>query len=60
MEETPMTNREPSYRHGNDDTVDDDSPPRWVKLFGIIAIVGVLLVVIVLLASGHNPGRHSP
>ncbi len=35
--------------------------PRWVKVFGIIAIVLALLVVIVLLTSGgegHGPGRH--
>ena len=33
--------------------------PRWVKVFGIIAIVLVLLIVIMLL-SGHGPGRHTP
>lgn len=34
--------------------------PRWVKVSGIIAIVLVLLIVIVMLASGgrHGPGRH--
>lgn len=34
--------------------------PRWVKVSGIIAIVLVLLIVAVLLASGgrHGPGRH--
>ena len=30
--------------------------PRWVKVFGIIAIGLVLLVVILLLTGG--PGRH--
>ena len=35
--------------------------PRWVKVFGIIAIVLVVLVVIALLAGGeHGPGRHMP
>jgi hypothetical protein len=35
--------------------------PRWVKVFGIIAIVVVLLVVIMLLVGGgHGPGRHTP
>ncbi len=34
--------------------------PRWVKVFGIIALVVVLLVVVVLLTRGtdHGPGRH--
>ena len=34
--------------------------PRWVKVSGIIAAVLVLLIVIVMLASGgrHGPGRH--
>jgi hypothetical protein len=33
--------------------------PRWVKVFGIIAIVVVLLVVILALAGGqHGPSRH--
>ena len=35
------------------------STPRWVKVFGIIAIVVVLLVVFMLL-TGHGPGRHTP
>jgi hypothetical protein len=35
--------------------------PRWVKVFGIIAIVLVLLFVILLLTGrGHGPGRHLP
>jgi len=36
--------------------------PRWVRVFGIIAIVVVLLVVAMLLfgGGGHGPGRHTP
>jgi hypothetical protein len=37
--------------------------PRWVKVFGIIALVVVVLLVILLLAGrggGHGPGRHLP
>ncbi|MBA3421214.1 MAG: hypothetical protein H0U12_04870 [Thermoleophilaceae bacterium] len=35
--------------------------PRWVKVFGIIAILLVLLFVVSLLAGGsHGPGRHTP
>lgn len=32
--------------------------PRWVKTFGIIAIIVVLLIAIMLL-TGHGPGRHT-
>jgi hypothetical protein len=36
--------------------------PLWVKVFGIIALVLVLLVIIMMFASGgsHGPGRHMP
>ena len=35
--------------------------PRWVKVFGIIALVLVLLFVILLSpACRHGPGRHTP
>lgn len=42
------------------DTADDNaSTPRWVKVFGIIALVVILLFVILLLTRGsHGPGRH--
>ena len=35
--------------------------PRWVKVFGAIALVVVLLLAILLLTGGgdHGPGRHS-
>ena len=33
--------------------------PRWVKVFGIVAAVLALLVlVLVLSGGGHGPGRH--
>ena len=37
------------------------STPRWVKVFGIVALVVVVLVVVLLIAGrgGHGPGRHS-
>jgi hypothetical protein len=47
-EETSMANR-PPY----------PGTPRWVKVFGIIAIV-VLLLVVFMLLTGHGPGRHTP
>jgi len=45
-----------------------DSPPypgtpRWVKVFGIIALVVVLLFVFLMFTrgpGGHGPGRHVP
>ena len=39
------------------------STPRWVKVFGIIALVLVLLFVIILvtdIGGDHGPGRHIP
>ena len=34
--------------------------PRWVKVFGVIAAVVILLFVILLLTgNGHGPGRHT-
>jgi hypothetical protein len=37
------------------------STPRWVKVFGIVALILVLLVVIVMftgVGGEHGPGRH--
>ena len=39
------------------------SAPRWVKVFGIIALVFALLLIIALvtgLGGPHGPGRHIP
>lgn len=48
----------PPYSDSNGDTGDDPTrTPRWVKGFGIIALVLVLLFVILLL-NGHGPSRH--
>jgi hypothetical protein len=36
--------------------------PRWVKVFGIIAAVVILLLVIMLMTrgpGGHGPSRHT-
>jgi preprotein translocase subunit SecG len=34
--------------------------PRWVKVFGIIALALVVVVVVLLLTrGGHGPSRHS-
>jgi hypothetical protein len=32
--------------------------PRWVKVFAIVGIV-VVVLVIVMLFTGHGPGRHT-
>jgi hypothetical protein len=61
----------PPYPDSNGDTGDDPGvrpglgsttgTPRWVKVFGIIALLMVLLIVILLLTGGpggHGPGRH--
>lgn len=40
---------------------DDTTTPRWVKVFGIIVGVVILLFVILLVTRGpgdHGPGRH--
>ncbi len=45
-----------------DHDVDSNRTPRWVKVFGIIAVIVVLLFVIMLLTGGvgrHGPGRHT-
>ncbi len=38
------------------------SAPRWVKVFGIVALVLIVLAVLALLVGGggHGPGRHAP
>jgi uncharacterized cupredoxin-like copper-binding protein len=51
----------PPYRDQGDDTSVRPSTPGWVKVFGIIVIVLVLLFVISLLAGvRHGPGLHTP
>ena len=43
-----------SYKSG-----DDEGTPRWVKVFGVIAVAAiVLLIVLLVFGGGHGPGRH--
>lgn len=45
------------------DTGTSAGTPRWVKVFGIIAIIVFLLLFILLMTSGpdgHGPRRHLP
>ncbi|MEO7317815.1 MAG: hypothetical protein ABIZ56_02375 [Chthoniobacteraceae bacterium] len=41
------------------DSGDGNSTPRWVKVFGVIAIVLIVLFVILHLAGGGF-GHHTP
>jgi hypothetical protein len=41
----------------NTNTDVDVATPRWVKVFGIVAIV-VLVLFVVLHLAGGGPGRH--
>jgi hypothetical protein len=34
--------------------------PRWVKAFGTLIVVLILLVGIMMLVGGHGPGAHLP
>lgn len=47
----------------HEDTGGGPGTPRWVKVFGIIAIVVVLLIGFILftgLGGPHGPQRHAP
>lgn len=53
----------PPSRDHSDDTGIGPRTPRWVKVFGIIVIVLVLLVGIIMVSGiggEHGPGRHIP
>jgi len=53
----------PPERDPSDDTGAGPGIPRWVKVFGIIVIVLVLLVGIIMvtgIGGPHGPGRHMP
>ncbi len=59
------SNDDPGVGPGRGSTVGSQSvvtsAPLWVKVFGIIAIVLVLLFVILLFTGGeHGPRRHFP
>ncbi len=56
----PSPNPAPYLDSSGDAGHDADSTPRWVYVFGGIALVVVLLFVILLLTGGgsHGPGRH--
>lgn len=49
----------PPSPDSNGETDDDGSMPRWVKVFGIIVIV-LVLVFIILHLTGGGLGDHTP
>ena len=54
-----MTVRPPNPDTGLD-AIGATGTPWWVKVFGAISLVVVLVVVILLFAgSGHGPSRHT-
>jgi hypothetical protein len=59
-----MTDPPPYEDAGSNSGDDTVSTPRWVKVFGIIALVVVLLFLILMFARGpggrHGPSRHIP
>ena len=59
----PATGDDTGVRSDRGPTAVYPGTPRWAKVFGIIALVLVLLVVVIM-ASGvggdHGPGRHMP
>lgn len=61
-----MADTPPYPDSGNDTGVGSDhettvGTPRWVKVFGVIALAVVLLFVILLVTGrgGHGPSRHT-
>ena len=55
----PPRNPHPGDGPGVADVEPIAGTPRWVKVFGLIALVLVLLLVVLLLTGGHGPSRHS-
>ncbi|MEO6456858.1 MAG: hypothetical protein ABIO92_01080 [Chloroflexia bacterium] len=51
-----------SQTHERPDRGSTPGTPRWVKVFGIVALILVLLLVVIMLIGGgeHGPGRHMP
>lgn len=62
-----MTNPPPYPDTGDDTGTEPDhastgGTPHWVKVFGIIGLVLILLLVVLqsIGGGGHGPGRHLP
>jgi hypothetical protein len=61
MVDPPATSHDARDDTGAGSDREPTGTPRWVKVFGLIALVVVVLFVVVLLIRGgeHGPGRHS-
>lgn len=44
------------------DNLSTTGTPRWVKVFGVVALVVVVLFIGLMIFGGgeHGPGRHTP
>ena len=47
-----------SQTHSQTNADSANSLPFWVKLFGIIALILILLLGILHFSGGHGPGSH--
>ena len=59
----PATGDDTGVRSDRGPTAVYPGTPRWVKVFGIVALVLVLLVAVIMATGaggGHGPGRHMP
>jgi hypothetical protein len=55
-----MTDPSPRDDGAESEERSDPGTPLWVKVFGIVALVVVVLFIVLLLTGrGHGPGRHS-
>ena len=55
----PPRNPDPGDGPAAADVDPSAGTPRWVKVFGLIALVLVVAFVVLLLAGRHGPSRHS-
>lgn len=47
-------------RTGGSDSESAPGVPRWVKVFGVVTVIVVLLAIVAMILAGgkHGPGRH--
>lgn len=54
-----MVERPPPTDRRKRSVRDGTATPAWVKVFGLIAIVVVIVLAIGVLTGGHGPARHA-
>jgi len=54
-----MTDPASETNTGRDEPEASESTPTWVKAFAIVGLAFLVLLVFLLVAGGHGPGRHS-